>query len=181
MTNTDINLLKRSAASYGGIPHIVEDTVRLIAWWSLVAFFAVSIITGTAYLIVSSNIRSLEASNADLVRQINAQSIKEGIVLSLLQRSEIAGNALRAARPWGNLFPLLERITYQGYYQSLTVSESGKVEITYAVDSVNTAAMIVDTIIDLNTQNALKTPQLVSFIVEDDGKVSMGVSFVPVL
>lgn len=180
MASTEINLLKKSTASFGVTPEL-EEKVRLAAWWGLVGLLASGIIIGTIFLVLSSRVRNLETTNAQLAQQINAQSVKEGILLSLVQRTKVAGNALKAARPWGNLFPLLEVIAHDSNYRTLVIDEAGKVRLNFHIDNIDTAAEIVEHIIDLNSQGSLKAPQLLSFVVEEDGTVNMGVLFVPTL
>lgn len=178
MATNEINLLKRNTQAIGAM-HDLEDKLRLAAWWSLVALFAAGILIGTAYMVLNARTSALENRNAGFARQINAQSIKEGILVSLLGRTQVAGKAVHAARPWGNLFPLLNTVSSEEYYRALTVDEAGKVSVQMKLDSVDQAVEIVNTMIDLNADQDLRFPYLQAFTIQDDGTINMGMTFVP--
>lgn len=180
MSNTEINLLKRDAHTNEFLLSF-EENLRVAAWWSLIGLLGVGIIIGTFFVVLSARAHRLEQDSARLGQQINAQLVKEGILLSLKQRTVIAGKALDAARPWGNLFPLLAQITGPSDLRMLSVDEAGKVSVTIKVYSIDDAATIVANIIALTEQGSLRLPQLLSFSVHETGEVQMGVLFVPIL
>jgi len=181
MANTEINLLhRRVGPDEEGLAHL-ESSLKIAAWWSLIALLGIGIIVGTIFVVLSTRIQQLERGKAQLIQQINAQSVKEGILLSLKQRTIIAGKALDAARPWGNLFPMLTQITDSANYRSLTIDDAGKVSVQLTLTSVDDAVIAVSNIIALTQQGTVKLPQMLVFTASDDGSVQMGMSFVPVL
>jgi hypothetical protein len=180
MSSAEINLLKRDVSSSRSFS-LLEDRLRIAAWWSLVALFATGIVIGTLFFYLNSRSEQLNQQNTQLGQQINTQLVKEGILASLKSRADIARKALDVARPWGNLFPILTQIASQNQLLSLTVDETARVNIVLKLGSVDDAVNIVDNVIALAGQNTLHSPQLLSFTIKDDGSVQMGLSFVPVL
>lgn len=112
-------------------------------------------------------------------RQINQQSDKEGILLSLKDRTGIAAKALAAGRPWGDLFPLLTSISGSGF-TSVSADEAGKVTAELNVGSVEQAAEIVTTIQNLAQDRALRSPQLSSFVIAESGVIRLSLTFIPI-
>ena len=180
MSTAEINLLKRDGGSLRTLTDL-EDKLHLISWWSLVALFACGIILGTAFFYLNARSDQLQAQNAQLGRQIDAQLVKEGILVSLRERSDVAKRALDAARPWGHLFPILSNIAQPLQLKSVSIDESARVSLVMILGSVDDAVTVVSNVITLSSQHSLRLPQLVSFVIKDDGTVQMGVSFIPTL
>jgi hypothetical protein len=180
MSNEEINLLKRDFSSVG-VTAEMENKMRAVAWWSLIALFVVGIILTSVYFLLSSRVNQLQGDIKNVSIQINAESVKEGILLSLKERSDVAKKALDAARPWGNLFPLLTRMAQSTQLHSLTIDESGKVSLLLMLPSIDDAVSVVTNIILMTQEKVLRSPQIISLIVQQDSMVQLNVSFTPVL
>lgn len=159
----------------------LEDKLRLAAWWALIALFVAGIAIGTSYIYLTSRTDQLNATNADLGRQIDAQQVKEGILSSLKARTDIAKKALDAARPWGNMFPILTSIALPTQLKSISIDETAHVSLVLLLGSVDDAVTIVTNVISLAGQHVVRQPQLLTFVIKADGTVQMGISFIPVL
>lgn len=178
MANNDINLIKNQSqvsTHLGDYEKITQKT----AWWGLLLFLIVGLLVGSIYFYARVSLSQLEAENNKLNQAISAQNIKEGILLSLKTRTEIAQKALESVRPWGLLFPLLLRIAPAQVYNSFTVDILGHVTTTMQVDSIEEAITITRSAIVLSEEKLIKNPQLSSLIIKDDGKVTFGISFIP--
>lgn len=159
----------------------IEVKLRTVAWWVLVGLFGIGLIIGSLYLYFNAGIHQLENEQTQLSRQIDAQSVKEGILMTLKERAGIAEKALGAARRWGNLFPILGQMAQPTGLNSLSVDEAGRVSLLLRLASVDEAVIVVSNTINLSDQKIVRIPQLLSFSVQQDGSVQMGLSFVPVL
>ncbi len=179
MSNSEINLIKKDVSSVRKISAL-EDKLRLIVWWSLGLLLAVGVAIGISYVSISAKTKSLEAKKIDLTRQINLQNIKEGILLSLKDRTAIAGKALDAAKPWGKLFTLLTTIADESNYTALSIEESGRVTTTMNLAGIDDAANVISNVMILAGEKSLRSPQLVSFALRDDTTVQMSLSFNPI-
>lgn len=179
MSNSEINLIKKDVSSVRKISAL-EDKLRLIVWWSLGLLLVVGVAIGISYVSISAKTKSLEAKKIDLTRQINLQNIKEGILLSLKDRTAIAGKALDAAKPWGKLFTLLTTIADESNYTALSIEESGRVTTTMNLAGIDDAANVISNVMILAGEKSLRSPQLVSFALRDDTTVQMSLSFNPI-
>lgn len=180
MSNEEINLLKRDFSSVG-VTAEMESKLRVVAWWCLIVLFAGGIVLTSVYFLLSSRVSQLQEDIKNVSIQINSESVKEGILLSLKERSDVAKKALDAARPWGNLFPLLARMTQSTQLHSLTIDESGKVSLLLLLPSVDDAVTVVTNIISMTQERVLRSPQIISLVVQQDSTVQLNVSFTPVL
>ncbi len=179
MSEKDINLLHQKASSLE-LVGLLESKLRMAAWWTVSLLLVVGTVVASAFIIVSAQIRNLEASKQNLARDINAQSTKEGILLALKDRVGIATRALDAAKPWGKLFPLIASISPAGGFHSVTVEESGRVSADLALTSIDQAVEVVTSMVILTASRSLRAPQLLSFGLLEDGTVQLTVSFIPV-
>jgi len=176
----EINLLTRDLGSARGLPEL-EEKLQIGAWWSLVALLGSGIVIGALFFFLQAKSDQSNTYNRVLRQQIDAQLVKEGILVSLKERANIAGKALAADRPWGNLFPILNAITQVININTLTIDETGKVSIQLKLGSVDEAVTVVTNMLSLANQHTVRSPQLLSFAIKDDGAVQMGMSFIPSL
>jgi hypothetical protein len=179
MSNSDINLIRKDVSSSRKFS-VLEEKLRLVSVWFLGGVFVIGIAIGTAYLYISLRVRSLEATKVTLAQQINLQSAKEGILLSLKERTSVAGRALEVAKPWGKMFTVLQEIASEAQYNSLTVDDTGKVTTTLFLGSIDESVSVVLNLVRLVNERMLRTPQLLSFSYKEDATVQMTISFFPV-
>lgn len=180
MSTLEINLLKRDAGSARAFSDL-EQKFQIGAWWSLIGLLACGIIIGTTFFILQATSTRSISQNDRLRKQIDSQLLKEGILLSLKERTIIAGKALDADRPWGNLFPILSNLALQENIKSLSVDETGKVNLNLLFGSIDDAIVLVNNAVTLVDGLSIHSPQLVSFALREDGSVQLGLSFVPAL
>lgn len=175
---SDINLLQRKAGAFEQFSEL-ERKLRVVSVWLLSGLFLGGLIIGVTFLVLSGRIRSLEMEKVTLARDINAQTTKEGLLLSLKDRVGVAAKALDAAKPWGKLFPILNEIAPNGGFLSLTIEESGRVSADMEAFSVDDAVLYVANLMLLFEDRKIRSPQLLSFALLETGRIHMSVSFYP--
>lgn len=180
MGNIHINLIHGEGGRLAGITRL-EDMLRKIAWISLIVIFVTSLGVGFSYFFMSRSLKAFEANNERLTQGIHEQSLKEGLLLSLVDRTRIASRALSAAKPWGKLFTLLTQAAPEVSYRSVSVDDTATVTSIIELSTIDEAVMIVTNIISLAHDRLLRSPQLQSFSMQETGKIQMTVSFYPVL
>ena len=181
MAASEINLINKRALT-GPMAYFttIEPKIRVVAWWGLLGLLGTGIFLAFAFLFVNSRYRRLEEQKTQLTQQLRNASAKEGIVISLKQRINVAQKALDVARPWGKLFPLLEQIGPVNQFVTLTVDDSGRVNTIIEVQSIDDAVTIVSNTIGLSSEKMLRSPQLLSFSLREIGTVQLGLSFIPI-
>lgn len=179
MSASDINLLKSTDANRA--ISILDGKLRQVAFWSIGIMFGVGVLLGSAYFFVSYRTQVLNSAKVQVVSQIQAQSVKEGILLSLKQRISIVNKALKVAVPWGNLFPLLSSIAPLSTFNGVTIGENGKVVTSLVLPNVDSAVLVVQNVIAAHDAGSLRNAQMDSFSIGEDSTVQMALSFTPKL
>lgn len=180
MGSTQINLIRGEGGRLAGIMRL-EEMLRRVAWISLGLIFASSIGIGFSYLVANNILKKREESNVRLSRSINAQSAKEGLILSLVDRTHIASRALSAAKPWGKLFTLLTQAAPESAYRTVGIDDTSLVTSTLELGSLDDAVNVVSNIITLANDRLLRSPQMQSFSMQENGNIQMTISFHPIL
>lgn len=179
MSDTQINLIKRDVSAMSQFSRI-EDILRKVASWFLGILFVAGLIVGGTFFFLRSTVAKTEARKVELVREINGQSAKEGILLALKDRIGIAGKALDAAKPWGKLFTIMANIADPSSFNSISIDETGRVSTSLELQSVDDAVIVIANIMSLSLDRSLKTPQMLGFTFREDGKIQLSLSFFPI-
>lgn len=180
MSLLQINLIRRDVGRLAGLVRI-EDTLRRIAWVGLLSVFVFGLIIGAGYIYAMRTLEATELRAGRLSRDINAQSAKEGLLLSLVERTAIASRALESAKPWGKVFAVLSQVAPSDSYNSVSIDGSALATSTLELSSVDEAVVVVTNIMSLTEDRLLRSPQILSFSMRENGIIQMTVSFHPVL
>jgi len=180
MPDTQINLIQKAA---GGLHQFsrLEEPLRRASLWFLGVLFVAGLAIGITFTVVRSQIQQFEQTRARVVREINAQSVKEGILLSLKERTGIAGKALEAAKPWGKLFSVLSSLASEDAFNSISVDESGRVSTALELSSIDDTVTLITNTMNLAYDRQLRMPQMLSFAFREDGRIQISLSFFPIL
>ena len=179
MSDRQINLIARNI---GGLRQLtnIESTLRRVAWWALGIVFVASCTAAASYLYARVRVQQLDGVKARVIRDINAQSIKEGLMLSLKERTTIAGRALGAAKPWCTLFTTLASVAAEDVFRTISVEDTGRVTASVELPSVDEAVAMMAHIMTLAQERKLRSPQMISFAFRETGEVQITMSFHPI-
>lgn len=179
MPDTQINLIPKKV---GGLRQIsqLEEPLRRAALWFLGILFIAGLVIGITYTVTQNRIQQLEETRTRVIADINAQSVKEGILLTLKERAGIAAKALEAAKPWGKLFSVLGSLTGEGAFNSVSVDENGRVSTVIELNSIDETVTLITNIMNIARDRQLRTPQMLSFAFHEDGRIQISLSFYPV-
>lgn len=158
----------------------IEEGLRIISLWSLGGLFVVGLIVGGAFFYLRTQSERIGVQRTAVAKEINAQSAKEGLLLSLKDRVGIANKALDAAKPWGRIFAILTDIAYEEAFSTVSIDETGRVSTGLELASIDETVDVVTNIMALAGERTLRTPQMLSFALGDDGRVLLTVSFYPI-
>lgn len=179
MSDTQINLIKKDVGAMSQFSHL-EDVLRKTALWFLGVLFIFGLSVSVVFFVFRSKVEQIEARKVELVREINAQSAKEGILLALKERIGIAGKALDAAKPWGKLFTIMGRINDPSSFSSISIDETGRVSTSLELVSVDDAVTTITNVMSLSRDRSLKSPQMLGFTFREDGNIQLSLSFFPI-
>lgn len=176
MATKDINLLQKNGGSVRFIS--IERILTRLMWISLGIVCIAGVSIGSVYIVVSSQQSREDARKAALIGSIKEMATKEGILVSLQQRIAVASKALDAARPYGNLFGLLDHIAPSEYFTSLSIDDVGRSTVTLVIPSVDEAVTTVANVIIQFDEKKIRSPQLLSFALKESGIVQLSLSFI---
>lgn len=179
MGNQDINLLKQQSSPVGNFVDFAQRA-KTIAWWGLVSFLIVGVLVGSAFLYAQGMVALIKKTNEGLSARIRAQQNKEGILVSLKERAGVAQKSLNAVRPWGILFPLLLKMGTQEQYVAFQVDILGKVTTQFELSRIEEAIAIVKSVMAQENEKTIKSSELTSLNIRNDGTVTMAISFQPI-
>ncbi len=177
MAREEINLLKGMSNANEKLAAI-EHLLTKITWWALGGLFSIAIITGSLYFFASSKKKELEVIQVELLTGIKEETPKEGILVSLKQRSAIAGKALEAAKPYGKLFSLLETLAPIEYYTNLSIDEQARSTVSLVLPSIDEAIVIIANVLVQAEEKQVRNPQMTSFYLMESGLVQLSLSFI---
>lgn len=176
MVSSNINLIKIAT---GGARFVsIERVLTRLMWISLGVVCIAGVSIGSVYIVVNSQQSKEDARKTALIDSIKEMATKEGILVSLKQRVAVASKSLDAARPYGNLFPLLDRIAPAEYFTSLSIDDVGRSTVTLVIPSVDEAVTTVANVIVQFDEKKIRSPQLLSFALKESGIVQLSLSFI---
>lgn len=176
MAKSEINLLNKASGNQATVV-ILEKILSKLTWGTLTVLCVLGVIIGSLYLYASTQQKRQDMRKAQLVASLKELASKEGILVSLKQRSAIAAKALNAARPYGELFPLLERIAPSEYFTNLSIDEVGRSTVTLTLPSVDEAVTVISNVLVQFDEKKIRSPQLSSFSLKETGIVQLSLSF----
>lgn len=176
----EINLLDRSDPD-GGKRASAEGVIRRIAWLSLAALFVSGIVTAGLFLFTRNAVVTLEGIKIQMLRDIQAQSVKEGLLLSLKERTAVASRALDAAKPWGKLFSILGGVAPGISFSSIAVNETGQVNASLELSTLDETFVVASHVMTLSAERKIRSPQMQSFTIREDGSIQLTLLFHPIL
>lgn len=177
MAKEEINLMKGLSNSRERLGPL-ELILTKLTWWALGGLFGIGFIIGAVYFFGLSKQQQLEAVKKQLRTLIQQDMVKEGLLVSLKQRSVIASKALEAAKPYGKLFPLLQTIAPQNYYTSLSIDDVGRSTVSLELPSVESAVSTIANVLVQTEEKTLRNPQMMSFYLKETGIVHLSLSFI---
>lgn len=177
MPKVEINLLKKTTSARGTVT-VIEKYLSRVMWFSLTGLLVAGVIIGTVYLYLQYQRDQTSQKNAILLQSIREQTKKEGFLVSLKQRALVAGKGLDAARPYGNLFPILEMIAPAQYFATLSIDDVGRSTVSLKLPTMEDAVTTIANILVLVEEKKLRNPQMISFSLKDTGIVDISFSFI---
>jgi len=115
-----------------------------------------------------------------LSQVISQSTAKEGLLVSVKQRSALTSKILGVQHPVGKVFDTLSTVVTSGQMTAVSLDDHNKVLLTIHAQSITDVISITDTLIKQTTTNFVRSPQLVSLTLGHDGGVDVGLSFIAV-
>lgn len=174
-----INLIRSKAKGSAQLAAI-ERSLRRSAIISLGVFVFLGVVVGGVYFFMSRQLQKADGIRQTLVSQINAAKTKEGLLLSIKDRTQVAGSVISGQRPWAGILDLLTTAVAPALVSNVSASEQNKISVGFSVSSLGDVVAPVAALIRLAHEGRLKHPELTSVQLGTDGTVAITASFVSV-
>jgi hypothetical protein len=158
-------------------------TIRALRKLSLWALLLLSIsgifVSGTYYymLIRRDQLTSTKQRLSDIIAQ---NPTKEGLLVSVQQRSALITKIFGVQKPVSKVFDTVDAFVSGSQMSVIALDDRNIVSLSIHAQSITEVISITDMLITQAAQNQVKAPQLVSLTLGKDGGVDLGLSFTAV-
>lgn len=179
MASNDINLLQAKTTLDPG-EQALEEWLRMSALILLGILVVGGVLVGSAYWFLQTKYNALFGEKRRLTSAIASQAKKEALFLSVKDRVGVAQKVYTNRSSWSPVLNTITKITNVARLTSITVDDSKVVTITLTSPSLDDAIRLLNDIVQLTNQKQIRSPQLVSFQLDERGGLRVVISFMPV-
>lgn len=174
-----INLLYTQADRSPALATI-EQHIQQVSYWLVSGVLLVGLVAGGVYLYLLGVVKSQEAARDRVAQAVDAQKDKEGLFLSIKERSKIVGRVTGAQKPWAKVVDIAGSFIPPEYISYLTVSEeTNKVILSLVLPSFDRVYPFIDAVAAGVGVGAVRQVELTSFAMGKTDAVELTISFVP--
>lgn len=159
---------------------IVTVLFRKLSLWALVILIGSGVLVSGMFYYLQVRHGKLVHTQQQLSQVISQSTVKEGLLVSVKQRSALMSKILGVQHPVGKVFDTLPTVITSGQMTAIVLDDHNKVLLTIHTQSITDVISITDTLIKQTTANLVRSPQLVSLSLGQDGGVDVGLSFIAV-
>jgi hypothetical protein len=166
--DSQINLFK----SQSPVTPELLDKMALFRKYGIIAII-VTVVLGVAisfiYGALATQKSLLNSTQKQLTKQIESQSQKEGLFMTLKQRITSIKNIRSSTIAWQSVIDTASSIATPPVLQTIRVGEMDRTEMMVRPASIAETLTIVTNIVSRARENKLRDPRLISFTIGKDG------------
>ena len=174
-----INLIRAKIAMSPQV-EMVTVLFRKLSLWALAILIVSGVLVSGIFYYLQIRRDQLIHTQQQLSQVISQSETKEGLLVSVKQRSALTSKILGVQHPVGKVFDTLFTVVTSGQMTAVSLDDHNKVLLTIHAQSITDVISITDTLIKQMTTNLVRSPQLVSLTLGKDGGVDVGLSFIAV-
>ncbi|HUD18860.1 MAG TPA: hypothetical protein VMR81_00240 [Patescibacteria group bacterium] len=173
---SSINLIRTKT---GTSPQLdaIETSLRRTGYVGVVGFLCVSLVCAVIYILFNQSKQNLQSSKRNLINEVTGDAKKEGLFVSIKNRTFIVGNAMQNQRPWADLLDRINIFVPAGSLTDIVVDDQDKISLSMNVSSFEALLQVVNAIITQTQSNHLVNPQLTSIQIQANGGILASVTF----
>lgn len=171
-----INLI-RTTTSGPQLSGEASGVIQKITYGSLLALIVSGLIVGSVFLYVQSVERQRASEKQALVAEVAQNTSKEGLLLSVGQRSTVVSKLLKGARAIRPLFDQFSSIIPFELVQSLSADEGNRIVFSANVATISQMVAVVDALQKSAAQAQIINPELQSLSMSKEGGFIITISF----
>jgi len=174
-----INLIRTKTSSSPQFDAI-EGSLRRTGYIGLAAFLCIGFIIAVVYVFLAGEKSRLETSQKDMTRQLTTNIQKEGMFLSIKDRTRIVKQVLANQKPWSQLLDQVSVFIAPPTLTNISVDDQSKITLSLSAGSVDTVLAVTNSIIAQAKDGRIINPQLTSFQISKTGNIAATISFLAV-
>jgi len=171
-----INLVSTKTDLSPGVELIIKS-LRRACTIAMILFLFAGVVAGTVYYYYYSLRSSLEARRDVLRNQISLAKNKEGLLISIKERTQIVQKVMKSQRPLAEILKLLGTIAAPPILTSVSVAETSKIEFTIEANSIDDILPAVEGLIAYSRAGKVHAPEIQSLQIGKDGEVTISIAF----
>jgi hypothetical protein len=174
-----INLI-RAKTAMSRFEETVTVLFRKLSLWALAILIVSGVLVSGMFYYLQVRREQLTHTQQQLSQVISQSKTKEGLLVSVKQRSALISKILGVQQPVSKVFDTVAGFVGVGQMSGITLDDRNTVFLRIHAQSITDVISITDTLIKQTTANLAKAPQLVSLTLGKDGGVDVGLSFIAV-
>jgi hypothetical protein len=172
----NINLIRTKTSSSPQL-EAIEASLKKTGYLGLAIICSIGIVAGIVYIFLLQQKTYLEATKENLGKEITKNIQKEGMYISIKDRTRIVKLVMANQKPWTQLLDRVATIVSPPALTDITVDDLGKITISIRAGSVDTILNTANALIEQANQNHIINPQLISFQIGKTGSITATITF----
>ncbi len=159
---------------------IIMAFAQRLSLWALAIFLVSGVVIGGAYYYLKLRYDQLVITRQELSQIITQNATKEGLLVSIKQRTALITKIFSVQQPIGDVFDMIVPYVTPGQISDVSMDDKNNVSLSVHVASIDDAVAITDALIKQTAANRVRAPQLDTLQLTKTGIINVRLSFVAV-
>lgn len=175
-SSNTINLIRTKTGGSSQYDAVFESLRRAATaglWLFLLAAFAL----GASYYYFYTEQGRLAKQRSELYFRVNQARNKEGLLISIKERTAIVDRVLAAQKPWADMLDLLGTIVVPPALSTISVDDQNKIVVGITAPSIDDIVEPMERFVEYAREGKIRIPQILSVQFDKNGKVTVSLVF----
>jgi len=179
-TKTSVNLFQ-AQANLPPVLSFIEGYLRKIRFVLLTFIVCTGLVILGLHLYLSNRINTLEGRKTQLTAAVQQQVTTEAMLFTLRVRIAALKKILLFQKSIAPYIDVTMGLASPPRLTSFSLGENNKVQISVYLTSMNEAVELMKKIVDFTNAGKIRNPGLISFSIEKNGFITMGIVYTVIL
>lgn len=160
---------------------LILSKLRLASFIISGLFLGIGIFVGISYVAARTQLNNLENQRITIARQISQQAKKQVLLLNLQDRLPVIGKVMDAQYPWDRVIADLSLLALPPNLKTIAITQNNAITMTVQAKSLEEVSQMVRTSIQLSVDKKIRTPQISSIQISQQGTIDITLTLIPIL
>lgn len=156
----------------------IEQSLRKAALISLLLFIALGSLVASVFIFFTFQRNTLEKEHLELIRFINISKNKEGLLLSIKDRTNIVSSVLANQHPWSVALDGLSTVAVPPALTNISADEQNNMIVVFEADTLDGVLEPISRLVEMAQTGKIANPELASIQLNKNGSVAITVTLV---